>query len=461
MTSPQKLVWSEGMLMSPQHLQQLDRYHEELLAQRLRGVLVDDWGVLRLDLDRRGLETGQVRVQEFAGVLPDGLPLAFDQGDAELPAARPVEAHFGPTKPVLDVYLGVPREREGAPNYAEPGKAGRVRYVSVKRSVWDATTGVGEAQLSFAQRHVVLLFGDEPREDFEAVKIAEIVRDRAGALAVNEAYVPPCLRVSASSFLMGGVQRLLALAATQQRTLSEARRQQADATVEFTAKDVTRFLLLNAVNSFIPVLAHYAQPGDLPPRGLYLSLCQFAGALSTFVSEAAPASLPPYAFTDLRSTFEPLFARVSALLGATVRETFVRVPLEPRQDGMHLGQLGDDRLLRATTFVLMVSSSKLAEAQIVELLPKLSKVASFTDIANIVQAAAPGVPVAVTHRLPSEIPVRAGFVYFTLNASDPYWRNVVSERNLAVYLPPPFLPGETQLQLLAVSPSPATDQPSR
>jgi len=461
MTSAQKLVWSEGMLMSPHHMQQLDRYHEELLAQRLRGVLVDDWGVLRLDIDRRGLETGQLRVQTFAGVLPDGLLLAFDHGDPETPAARPIEAHFGPTKPALDVYLGVPRERDGAPNYAELGRAGRARYVSAKRPVFDATTGIGESQLAFAQRNVVLLFGDEPREDFEAVKIAEIVRDRSGALGVSEAYVPPCLRVSASSFLTSGVQRVLALAATQQRTLSEARRQREDATVEFTAKDVTRFLLLNAVNSFIPVLAHYVQPGDLPPRGLYLSLVQFAGALSTFVSEAEPPSFPPYAFTDLRSTFEPLFARVSALLGATVRETFLRVPLAPRQDGMHLGELGDDRLLRATTFVLMVSSSKLAEAQIVELLPKLSKVASFTDIAHLVQAASPGVPIAVTHRLPSEIPVRAGFVYFTLNASDRYWRNVVSERNLAVYLPPPFLPGETQLQLLAVSPSPTAEQPRR
>jgi type VI secretion system protein ImpJ len=461
MRPAQKLVWSEGMLMSPHHLQQLDRYHEELLEQRLRGVIVDDWGVSRLEIDPRGLETGQLRLQAFQGVLPEGLVLAFEAGDSEAPAVRPIEAHFGATAAALEVYLGVPRERDGVASVGEPGRAGRARYVATARRVFDTTTGTDEAQLAFAQRQVALLFGDEPREDMEAMKIAEIVRTPSGALAVSEAYVPPCLRVSASPVLLVGVRRVLALAAAQQRTLSEARRQREDATVEFTAKDVTRFLLLSAVNSFLPVLAHFAQAGDLPPRSLYLSLCQFAGALSTFVAEAEPVTLPPFAFGDLRATFEPVFARILSLLGATVRETFLRVPLEPRQDGMHLGEFGDERLHRATTFVLKVKSSQLSEAQIAEHLPRLSKIASWTDIAHLVQAASPGVAASVTHRLPSEIPVRAGFVYFTLNATDRHWRNVVHERNLAVYLPPPFSPGETQLELLAVPPPGSLEAPGR
>jgi type VI secretion system protein ImpJ len=254
---------------------------------------------------------------------------------------------------------------------------------------------------------------------------------------------------------MEGVKRILALSVTKQRTLSEARRQRDDASVEFTGADVTRFLLLNAVNTFIPVLAHFAQTGDVAPRSVYLALCQFAGSLSTFSPDADPSTLPAYTYTDLRATFEPLLARITALLNQTVRENYIRVALEARQDGLHLGKLEDERLLRSTTFVLVASSTKLGEAQIAEVLPKLSKVASWTDIASLVQAASPGVPVAVTHRLPSEIPVRAGLVYFTLASGDRYWKNVMAERNIAVYLPPPFLHNETTLQVFAVPPAPA------
>ena len=31
MTVPHRVVWSEGLLVSPQHLQQADLYHERLL----------------------------------------------------------------------------------------------------------------------------------------------------------------------------------------------------------------------------------------------------------------------------------------------------------------------------------------------------------------------------------------------------------------------------------------------
>ncbi len=37
----QRVVWSEGSLVSPQHLQQLDLYHESLLDERIAGLTPD------------------------------------------------------------------------------------------------------------------------------------------------------------------------------------------------------------------------------------------------------------------------------------------------------------------------------------------------------------------------------------------------------------------------------------
>ena len=36
---PNKPVWSEGVLVSQHHFQQQDRYHEQLLADRVRGIV--------------------------------------------------------------------------------------------------------------------------------------------------------------------------------------------------------------------------------------------------------------------------------------------------------------------------------------------------------------------------------------------------------------------------------------
>ena len=61
MRPPQRVVWSEGMLISPQHLQQQDRYHEALLSERLRAYSPHAWGVVELVLEEAGAEPPRLR----------------------------------------------------------------------------------------------------------------------------------------------------------------------------------------------------------------------------------------------------------------------------------------------------------------------------------------------------------------------------------------------------------------
>ena len=452
MKAPQRVVWTQGMLMAPQHLQQLDRYHEMLVSARVGAIVPFDWGVLTVEIDQRALSAGQMRLQKFAGVLPDGLPLAFDDNHPEAPPARPIEGHFGPMARVLEVYLGVPNEREGVANYSNGSSPTQgTRFFVTNRATFDATIGASETAVSFAQRNVTLLFGDEPRENFDAIKVAEIVRDSAGTLVLREGFVPPCRRISASPFIVSGLRKILSSMAAKQRTLAETRRQRDAATVEFGPGDVTRFLLLNSINTFLPVIAYLVDAADTSPEDVYLLCSQFAGQLSSFAVDADPTTLPKFVYGDLGATFEALFARIMALLGMTVKQAFIVVPLESRDDGLHFGRLEDDRLLKTNTYILTVKS-EVPEPQVADQLPKLSKIASWTDVGEIVHAATPGVSLAVTYRPPAEIPVKAGLVYFQLNTSDRYWRNIAAERTLAIYLPPPFDPSHIKLELLAVPP---------
>lgn len=440
--------------MFPQHLQQADQYHENLIAARVGALAPYDWGVHSIEIDSRALSTGQLRIAQLTAILPDGLPLSFDGDDPEAPPARPIEGYFAPTQRALEVYIGVPREREGISSYLEPGatSAARPRFTISTRNVSDATGAAGEVQVPFGQRNTVVLFGIEPRDDFEAIKVAEVVRDNAGALVVCDPYIPPCTRIAASTFIMASLRRLLALMVAKQRVLAETRRQRDASSVEFSSGDITRYLVLNAVNTYIPLVSHLIDLPDVNPHLAYLVLSQTAGALSAFAVDTDPSTLPKYEYNNLRATFEELFARIMALLQQAIREQYITVPLDPREDGMYLGRLEDDRLLRCTNYVLTVRS-EVPEPQVVDRVPKISKIASWGDISAIVQSATPGVPLQVTYRPPPEIPVRAGLVYFQLIIGDQYWRNVLQERTLAIYLPPPFDLRSTKLELLAVPPS--------
>ncbi len=454
----QRVVWSEGMLVSPQHMQQADLYHERLLDWRFAATATLSWGITNIEIDTGALAADQLVVTKFSGILPDGLALNFKAGDPEAPAARPIGANFPPQLSALEVFLAVPKERDGVPSVAAEttgdakvpaGKTAiRTRFRSASQKIVDMTGEAADLTMAFAQRNVTVLFGNDARDDYDSIKIAEVVRDAGGALLVSDAFIPSVLTISASSFLMGGVQRLLALMVAKQRQLSAERQQRDSASIEFGANDVTRYLQLAALNATIPYLVHAGRNGEVSPRELYIFLVQSAGQLSTFATDTDPSAFPPFVFTDLRSTFEELFALLTGLLRANLRELCVRVPMEIRE-GIHIGNLSDERILKCQQFVLGAQSSMPIE-QLARELAGRAKIASLTQLPFLMRAATRGVPLHVTHRPPAEIPVRPGIVYFLMDTTIDHWRHVLSERKVAIYAPPPFDPSQVKIELYGI-----------
>ncbi len=89
-------VWSEGMLLCPQHMQQQDLYHEQNMAARLAVLTPMHWGVSGLTFDAGAIKAGQLAVMSFRGVMPDGTAIAIDATSTSRPASRPIAPAFPP-----------------------------------------------------------------------------------------------------------------------------------------------------------------------------------------------------------------------------------------------------------------------------------------------------------------------------------------------------------------------------
>lgn len=446
----QRVVWSEGMLISPQHLQQQDAYHERLLAARLRALSPYCWGVSQLELDERALERGQVALRSFHGVLDDGTLVELPSGHPALPAARPIEGHFPAHGTACELFLALPREQV-AGGYARAGSsAKKARFTIETRAVVDAVGAADEEGVDFGVPNFSLLFGDEPRDDLECLKLAEVVREAGGRFSFAGPFVPPSLRVAASPFLAEGIRRVLGAASAKRREVAAERRHRDKSTVEYAADDVGRYLALHALSGAIPSLADIAASGDASPREAYSVLVQLAGQLTAFSSGEDPADLPRYVHGDPRETFEPLFAKLLSLLKVAVASRVITVPLEARSDGTHLGRLLDAQIFGTGTRFLLSVQAALPDHQVYGLVPRVCKMASWQDIPQLVSAATSGVSLSPMPRPPREVPVKPGKSYFAVLDDSPLWQGVLHQRAIAVYLPPPFDASTTSLELLAI-----------
>src|SRR5262245_17917388 len=109
MSSNNRIVWSEGLFLRPQHFQQHDRYFERFVEGRSAALRSHSWGFTELQFERDLLAVGKLALKRASGVFADGTP--FSMPDDE-PLPVPLEL----TTQVRDkgVLLAIPLRKEGA-----------------------------------------------------------------------------------------------------------------------------------------------------------------------------------------------------------------------------------------------------------------------------------------------------------------------------------------------------------
>jgi type VI secretion system protein ImpJ len=449
MSKYRKIVWNEGMLLTPHHFQQWDNYHEELINSRVRSLMAYEYGILDIQINREAVANGNFQITNCLAVLPDGLML---NSDAEgLPPLRPVGDHFNAEAEKLGVHLAIPAKKIGEANFQANGAKSNinVRFLQEGALVKDETSGANEQPLALAKSNLRIIFDDEVRDGFTSMKIAELVRTPTGQLKISDDYIPPTLKVSASSWLVNMLRQMVEILNTKSGSLGEQRRQRNASLADFTTAEVAVFWLLHTINSSIPAMAHFFHAPLVHPEKLYLEMAQLVGKLMTFSTEMYPRDIVKYDHDDLYFTFFNLSTQLKELLETVIPSRCVPIPLEKTRDTLYVGRVEDDRLLREAGFYLAVSS-KMPESKLIEGVPRVVKIGSRDVIDTIINSALPGVVLTHANPPPAPIPTRVGFRYFMLDTIGPYWDGIKGSKVISVYVPDEI--PELKLEMYAVKP---------
>ncbi len=450
MSKYRKIVWNEGMLMTPHHFQQWDNYHEELLNSRVRSMMPFEYGILDLQINREAIANGNFQIINCHGVLPDGLMINVPDAEA-VPDLRPVGNHFHPEAEKLGVHIAIPARKAGEANFQANGAkpTSNVRFLQEGLAVKDETTGTNEQTLAYAKSNLRIIFDDEVRDGFTSMKIAELKRTPTGQLQINEDYIPATLKVSSSVWLVNMLRQLVEILNTKSGSLGEQRRQRNASLADFTTSEVAVFWLLHTINSAIPTMAHFFRSPMLHPEPLYLEMAELVGKLMTFSTELYPRDIVKYDHDDLHFTFFNLSTQLKELLETVIPSRCVPIPLEKTRDTLYVGRVEDERLLKEAGFYLAVRA-QMPESKLIEGVPRVVKIGSRDVIDTIIGSALPGVVLTHASPPPAPIPTRVGFRYFMLDTIGPYWDGIKGSKVIAVYVPDE-IPDE-QLEMYAVKP---------
>jgi len=450
MSKYRKIVWNEGMLLTPHHFQQWDNYFEDQLTSRVQSMMQYDYGVIDLQVNNEAVANGNFQITTCRAVLQDGLIVNVPDAEA-VPDLRPVGDHFHPEQERLGVHLAIPAKKLGEANFQANGAKANpnLRFLQEGSLVKDETTGTNEQPLAYAKSNFRLIFDDEVRDGLTSLKIAELQRTPTGQLKIADDYIPPILKVSASVWLTNMLRQMVEILITKSGSLGEQRRQSRASLADFTTSEVAVFWLLHTVNSSVPTMAHFFRSPVVHPEKLYLEMAGLVGKLMTFSVDHNPKDIVKYDHDDLFFTFNNLSSQLKELLETVIPSRCVSIKLEKTRETLYVGRIEDERLLKEAGFYLAVKS-QMPEAKLIEGVPRVVKIASRDAIDQVIGAALPGVVLTHANPPPAPIPARVGFKYFMLDTIGPYWNGIRGSKVIAVHVPGE-IPDE-KLEMYAVKP---------
>lgn len=428
-----KPIWSEGVLVTQHHFQQQDRYHEQLLSERLGAAVHFPWGITELQVDLSALATRQFKLSRLAAIWPDGASVRCGgTSDAACPEPRSFETAFGPATRVLPVFVGLAQDLESRPLVTGPEETEATRrYQFGVRSVSDVNDGTQPAEVQWARPNLRTFFGDEPQHGYSTIRVAELLRDATGNTILRDNYVPPVLHLETAPFVMSGLHRVLTAAIARQRQLCAERARRHEGQLEFHGASAPRFWLLYSINGAIPLLSHLLETPNAHPEEVYLALATLAGQLSSFVDAGDPAAVPKFDYRALGDVFEELFARVLSLLSTDLRNAYREVELERRSDGMYIGKLRpgpSDELFVAV-------KANMPEASLRERAPRILKIADWAQIYDVVKQSRHGVRAEVEWQPSAALPLQPGTCFLRVRKEGTFWNAIEKSATVALYLP--------------------------
>lgn len=414
MSDSNKVVWSEGLFLRTQHLQQQDRYTEALVRGGMQVSSLQNFGFRMLSLDPEALEAGSVGIKAAMGVFPDGTPFLIPNTTL---APDPIQITTDTASG--HVLLAIPAEKTGAatidPAHADSSGA---RYRGSIIPVRDAVRGGADPEdLEVAVLAPRLLLPGEATEGYITMPIISIDGLSAeGAVISVDGYLPPALVTSAVPWYAQFAQEV----ATGLSRIADAH---GGMVLGGTGASVENLLILELANSAGPRISHMLAQNLFHPAEFFMELAGLAGRMATFGSSSRRLSeLPVYDHTNPQPAFAALADTLRSLILSLrhVQPKSRVLAVARHSENVWTVRIDNPEIIKTSRIVLRIGG-EMSEDMLRKLFVHQATVGSADEFEALWKSKLPGIPLKPLHSQPREIPYDGDRLCLELDRSSEHW----------------------------------------
>lgn len=298
---PNPIHWSEGMLLSPQHLQQHDIANQAYLNLRMALASPHATGVSTLLIDYESLALGLVRITQIECLLDDGYAVSYPGNYGELKLECDVSAILKQSRSTVRIWLALPRR--GIDDSALERSDKRFSLLPGDLTADENLDNTFQVNVVRMQARLRLIAGASVPPQFAACALLEVERDTQGRYRLTS-YHPPMTRLGASAFQTHaygseGLQtRLNVLVNTLWNTLREMAGHPTEDgpedTLETGSVAERRRAMARHLAAMLPQFELAASSADSHPEVAYRALSHVVGHCAAIGANPIPLKMEPY-----------------------------------------------------------------------------------------------------------------------------------------------------------------------
>ena len=426
-----KVVWSEGLFLRPQMLQQQERYLEYFSHQRSLPLNPFFWGFSRFEIDSDGLTLGKLSLKAAKGLFLDGTPFNAPNHD-NLP--KPI--HISHEMLGQTIFLAIPLRMHNAEETLLSGdlNSSLARFLPFEYDLQDSTSvNMGSQLVQLARLRMELIPERELGDEWLGLPIArvtEILGD--GSVRLDASLIPPVSNYSASTQLSDWLSEIQGLVDLRADAL--AHRLSSDSRSAHVA-EVTDYLILQLLNRYQPLLNHFLASIDTPPEHIFKTLSALNGELSTFIKTQTRRPNMDIQYDHWRPAiwFQPLVQELRYMLNIVLERSSQKIEIEKRQHGLHLAILAPNEIESYASLVLGVSADMPKELLQHQFISQV-KIASTDKLLELVRLHLPGLDLELLPSAPRQIAFSAGYIYFEIQQTGTLRHHVLQSGSVAMHV---------------------------
>ncbi|MCW9028016.1 MAG: type VI secretion system baseplate subunit TssK [Kangiella sp.] len=425
-----KVVWSQGLFLTPEHFQQQDQYNEYQLKRVAKSLSRHGYGLKKLTLNKEQLLQGKLGLKEAEGLLKDGTYFSIPERNL-----LPSLLDLSEIKDINDkrIMLAIAESVDNKELVAqEIGTDSSKRYRKELRKVGSINEGEeSEIAIEVAAENYRLIVEGKSQDGYECLPIARIKEKKQdGSIELDETFVPVVLDVHASVVLNSRMNNLLSL-------LDHRREKLADKVMgvdNSTASSIHNYLILQLLNKYLAELQQLLEQEFTVPYELYLSLVNLEAELATFYGAARkPQKQMAYSQNMIDECFNQVETTIKQYLSHVLDESAHEIALEDKGYGVKVAHIDQLELFKQASFVI-AAKAEIATRELKEQLPRQIKIGSLSNIRQLVNAQLPGINLSEMSVAPREVPVKKDYSYFAIDSRSPLWTENSNSRSIAFHI---------------------------